>query len=119
MGKNAFHRWNAPVNGNNRNAGLDGLLQSRRHGVDLVRADDDALDALGDRRFNIGGLLGRGHLTVALDHVIALLHDFRLEGVHHVDKEREAEARYRGQDLICGIGGGCRHYAQRKCAGYN
>ena len=56
------------VDGDDRDAGLDRLLEGRRHCVDLIGADDDALDALGDRSFDVGGLLGRGHLPIAFDH---------------------------------------------------
>ena len=67
MGENAGNLVDAPVDGDDRNAGVDRLLQRRRHGVDLVRADDDAVDALGDRRLDVGGLLRRRTLTVAFD----------------------------------------------------
>jgi hypothetical protein len=39
----------------------------RRHGVDFVRADDDAVDAARDRGFDVRGLLGRADLAVADD----------------------------------------------------
>ena len=96
MGENAFDRRHAAVDGDDRNAGLDGLLQRRRHGVDLVRADHDALHPLGDRRLDVGGLLGRRYLAVTLDRFIALIHNLRFEGVHHMNEEGEAETRHRG-----------------------
>ena len=65
MGEDARHVVDAPVDGDHRDAGVDRLLQRRRHGVDVVRADDDAVDALRDRRLDVGGLLGRLVLPVA------------------------------------------------------
>ncbi len=103
MGQNAFDRRHTAVNGHHRNFGVHGLLESRGHGIHLVRADDNAFHALGDRRFHIGGLLGRRHLAVAFDGHIALLGDLRLEGIHHVNKEGEGEARHRGQNLVFGM----------------
>ena len=69
MGEDARHLVDAAVDGDDRNAGVDRLLERRRHGVDVVRADDDAVDALGDRGLDVGGLLGRAALAVALDDV--------------------------------------------------
>ena len=59
MGEDARHVVDAPVDGDDRDAGVDRLLDRRRHGVDLIRADDDAVDALRDRRLDVGRLLGR------------------------------------------------------------
>ena len=67
MAENALHAGDAAVDGDDRHVGVDRLLQRRRHRVDVVRADDDAVDALGQRRLDVGGLLGRGVLAVALD----------------------------------------------------
>src|SRR5439155_4775471 len=78
MGEDAFDRWYAAVDGDDRDAGLDGLLKCGSHGVDLIRADHDALDALGNRRLDVGRLFGRGDLAVGLDSLIALLLDLRL-----------------------------------------
>ena len=117
MGENALDLGHATVNGHHGNLGIDGLLQGRGHGIHFVRADDDALHALGDRSFHVCGLLGRGHLAIAFNHAHALLCGFRLEGVHHVNKEREGESRNRGQDLVFGIGDRCCHHGQRQGAG--
>ena len=59
MGKDTRNLVDAPVDGDDRNVGVHRLLQSRRHGVDFVRADDDAVDALGDRGLDVGGLFWR------------------------------------------------------------
>ena len=59
MGQDARNLVDAAVDGDDRNAGVDRLLERRRHGVDLARADDDAVDALDDRRLDVGGLLRR------------------------------------------------------------
>ncbi len=69
MAEDAGHRGHAAVDGDDRDLGVDGFLQRRRHGVDLVRAQHDALDALGERRLDVGGLLGRRNLAVAFDRV--------------------------------------------------
>ena len=65
MGKDARNVVDAPIDGDDRDAGIDRLLQRRRHGVDFARADDDAVDALDDRSLDIGGLLRRLILPVA------------------------------------------------------
>jgi hypothetical protein len=105
MGEDAFDRWYAAVDGDDRDAGLDGLLKCGSHGVDLIRADHDAFDALGYRRLDVGRLFGRGDLAVGLDSLIALLLDLRLEGVHHMHEEGKAQARHRRQDLVSSQGG--------------
>jgi hypothetical protein len=80
------------VDGDHRDVRVDGLLEGRRHGVYLVRADDDAVDALGNGGFNIGRLLGRGNLAVAFDHGdVAEFLGLGLHLVHHVDEERECQ----------------------------
>ena len=58
MGKNAFYRRHAAVNRHHWDIGIDGLLQGRGHSIHFVRADDNALHALGDRCFDVSGLLG-------------------------------------------------------------
>ena len=79
MGEDAGDRGHAAVDGDDRHLGVDRLLQRRRHRVDLVRADHDALDALGERRLDVGGLLRRRVLAVALERLIALLGRLGLE----------------------------------------
>ena len=85
VGENAFNRWHAAVHRHNRNAGFNSLLQGGRHGVHFVGADDDALHALRDGGFDVGGLLGRRHLAIAFNRLVALRGDLGLEGIHHVD----------------------------------
>ena len=58
MGEDARHVVDPAIDRDHRDAGVDRLLDGRRHGVDLVRADDDAIDALDDRRLDVGCLLG-------------------------------------------------------------
>ena len=72
MGEDAFDAVDAAVDGDDRNAGLYRLLDGRRQRVDVKRRDDDGVDLLDDRRFDVGGLLGRRVLAVALDQVDAL-----------------------------------------------
>ena len=69
---------------------LHRLLDGRRQRVDVERRDDDGVDLLHDRRLDVGGLLGRRVLAVALDQVDALRLGLGLDLVQHVDEEREA-----------------------------
>ena len=55
------------VDGDDRNTGVDGCLDRRSERLDVLRRDDDAIDALGDRRFEPGRLGGRVVLAVLLD----------------------------------------------------
>ena len=64
MREDAGHVVDATVDGDDRDAGVDRLLQRRRHGVHRLRADDDAVDALGDGGFDVRRLLGRLVLPV-------------------------------------------------------
>ena len=86
----------------------DRLLDGRRQRVDVERRDDDGVDLLHDRRLDVGGLLGRRVLAVALDQVDALRLGLGLDLVEHVHEEREAEAGHRAQDgqLVLGEGAG-------------
>ena len=59
------------------------------------------------RRLDVGGLLGRRDLAVALDDADApSLAASAFICVHHVDEEREGQARHRGQDLVFGMSDG-------------
>ena len=95
MADDARHRRHAPVDGDDRDLGVDRLLQRRRHRVDSFGLEHDALHALGERRLDVGGLLRRGDLAVALDRVEALLGRLGLERLHHVDEERKVHSRAR------------------------
>src|ERR1700722_17130017 len=107
MAEDAGHRRHPAVDGHDGHLGVHRLLQRRRHGVDLVRREHDALDALGKRRLDVGGLLRRGDLAVALKRRIALLDRFGLEGLHHMDEERKRQSRHRDENgsLVIGKSG--------------
>src|ERR1700722_303624 len=117
MAEDAGDRRHAAVDGYDRDLGVHRLLQRRRHRVDLVRREHDAFDALGERGLDIGGLLRRGHLAVALERLIALLDRLGLESLHHVDEKRKSEPRHRDENgrLVGGEGGrGERHREQAR-----
>ena len=72
------------------------VLHRRRHRVDVDRADDDAVHALHHRGLDVGGLLGCGVLAVRFDGLDAQRLTLVLHRLHHVDEEREIQARHRG-----------------------
>ena len=95
------------VDRDHRDAGLDRLLEGRRHRVDLVRADDDAIDALDDRGLDVGGLLGRAALAVDLhQRDVAERLGLGAQLLLHVDEERERHVGQRRQDgeRLVGLG---------------
>jgi hypothetical protein len=88
-------------------AGLD----RRPEGGAVVRADDEAGDPLGDRRLEVGRLLGRGGpaLLLAVERQeldAAQLFGVLLGQVHHVDEEGEVQPRHREGDLERLLGAG-------------
>ena len=92
MGKDAFDAVDTAVDGDDRHAGLHGLLDRRRERVDVQRRDDDGVHLLHDGRFDVGRLLGRGILPVALGQVDALRLGLSLDLIEHVDEERKCQA---------------------------
>ena len=108
MGKNAFDAVDAAVDGDDRHAGLHGLLDRWRERVDVERRDDDGVDLLHDGRFDVGRLLGRGILAVALGQVDALRLGLNLDLVEHVDEERKRQAGHRAQNGQLVLGKGAR-----------
>ena len=58
------HAVDGAVDGDDRDAGVDGFLDRRRHAVGRDRADQEAVDLLGDGGFDVSGLLG--HLVLAV-----------------------------------------------------
>ncbi len=99
MSQDAVDVVDPAVDRDDRDAGLDRLLERRRHRVDLVRADDDAVDALDDRGLDVGGLLGRAALAVDL-HQRDLAERLGLgaQFLLHVDEERERHVGQGRQD---------------------
>ena len=90
------HAVDPAVDGDDRDAGVDRRLQRRRHRHRVERADDDAVDALGDRGLDVGGLLGGLVLAVGLDQrdaadLVASVAQLLL----HVHEERELQRRQR------------------------
>src|SRR4051794_33347188 len=98
VGQDALHARHPAVDGHDRDAVVGRGLDRRRHGVDVERADDDPAHALHHRGLDVRGLLRGGVLPVALDRLHAELLRLVLQLLHHVDEEREAEARHRGHD---------------------
>ena len=120
MTEDARHRGHATVDGHDGDLGVDRLLKRRRHRVDIVRAQHDALHAFGERRLDVSGLLRRGHLTVALDRVEARARRLGLERLHHMDEEWKAEAGHRHQDQRFVVGeGGRRERHRHEARDYN
>ena len=99
MRENAGYSVDAAVDGDDRHAGVHRFLQRRRERIDLVRRDDDAVDALGDGGLDVGGLLRRRALAVGLhDLDVAELVGLGMDLLHHVDEERKGHVRHRRQD---------------------
>ena len=113
MTEDTGRRRDAAVDGDDRHLGVDRLLQSRRHSIDIYRADDDAFDALGQRRLDVGGLLGRPVLAVAFEDDEALLLALRLERLHHVDEERKVHPGNGCEDQRLVVGEGRSGQRQR------
>ena len=79
--EDARRRRDAAVDGDDRHLGVDRLLQSGSHRVDVDRADHDASDALGQRRLDVGGVW-RPVLAVTFEDDETLLLALRLESLH-------------------------------------
>ena len=93
MREDLGHRRNAAIDRDDRHFGVDRLFQRRRHRVDVDRTDNDAVDALSQSRLDVGGLLGRVILAIALDRIQPLIGRLGLEHFQHVDKHRKVQAR--------------------------
>ena len=87
------------VDGHDRDAGVDDRLDRRGERLDVLGRDDDAVDALGDRRLDAGRLRRRVVLAVLLDQLDVELGGLVAGDVHHVDEEREVEPGNREDDL--------------------
>jgi hypothetical protein len=98
MRQDALDPVDAAVDGDDGNARLHRLLDRGSERVDVKRRDHDRVDLLHDRGLDVGGLLGRRVLAVALDQIDALRLGLDLDLVEHVDEEREAEARHRAEN---------------------
>ncbi len=77
--------------GDDRDLGVDRLLQRRRHRVDLVRADSTMpLTPLASAASMSAVCFGEETWPSLSMRLIALLDRLGLEGLHHVDEERES-----------------------------
>jgi hypothetical protein len=101
--------------------GVYRLLQCRRQRIEVIRIDDNAVDALGDRSFQVGALFRRRALSVALhDCDIAEPVRFVLNLAHHVYEERKRQIWNRREDrqvFARGFGRGCGYERQARCDG--
>jgi len=88
------HVVDCAVDGDDGDAGIDGFLHGGRHATGCDGADQQAVDVLGDSRFDIGGLLG--HLVLSVERVgldVAQLGRLVLHLRFHEHEERERHGR--------------------------
>ncbi len=108
MAQQAVHALDTAVDGDDRDAGVDDLLDDGCQAFSRPRADDETVIALGDDAFQVGDLLGGVVLAVEGDDLdVAHLGGLVAHLLLHVHEEGEAHRRHReGDGVGLAFGGG-------------